>query len=88
MILAPRHIERCHDLDAHIRKFGLCARLATQLDRGGFFDVLLLDQFGVLKDLYAMADVVFMGGSLVAHGGQNPIEAACFRRAILHGPHV
>ncbi|MFH1800340.1 MAG: 3-deoxy-D-manno-octulosonic acid transferase [Candidatus Omnitrophota bacterium] len=51
-------------------------------------DLQILDQLGVLKNLYGIADLVFMGGSLVPHGGQNPIEPAHFSKTILHGPHV
>ena len=50
--------------------------------------VQILDQLGVLKNLYGIADLVFMGGSLIPHGGQNPIEPARFSKAILHGSHV
>ncbi len=50
--------------------------------------VQILDQLGVLKNLYQIADLVFMGGSLIPHGGQNPIEPARFSKAILHGSHV
>jgi 3-deoxy-D-manno-octulosonic-acid transferase len=50
--------------------------------------VQVLDQLGVLKNLYGIADLVFMGGSLIPHGGQNPIEPARFSKAILHGVHV
>ncbi len=43
---------------------------------------------GELGLIYRLAPVVFIGGSLVKHGGQNPIEAAKLGAAILHGPHV
>ena len=43
---------------------------------------------GELGLVYRLAPIVFMGGSLVNHGGQNPIEAAKLGAAILHGPHV
>ena len=43
---------------------------------------------GELGLFYRLAPIVFMGGSLVEHGGQNPIEAAKLGAAILHGPHV
>ena len=52
------------------------------------YPILLVDQIGVLASLYRLADVVFMGGSLVRRGGQNPIEAARFRKPLLHGPNV
>ena len=52
------------------------------------FDVLILNKLGELRSLYAVADIVFVGGSLVRHGGQNPVEPAACRRAIVHGPWV
>ena len=55
-------------------------------DRGT--DVYVVDTIGELGLVYRLAPIVFMGGSLVRHGGQNPIEAAKLGAAILHGPHV
>src|SRR5207247_10098627 len=55
-------------------------------DRGT--DVYVADTIGELGLIYRLAPIVFMGGSLVRHGGQNPIEAAKLGAAILHGPHV
>ncbi|HTL48232.1 MAG TPA: 3-deoxy-D-manno-octulosonic acid transferase [Verrucomicrobiae bacterium] len=88
MIVAPRHIERSHALAKELTAMGLRTALATEYKEGAEFEVLLVDQLGVLKDLYAMADVVFMGGSLIPKGGQNPIEPAAFERALTHGPYV
>ena len=47
-----------------------------------------IDTIGELGLLYRLAPIVFMGGSLVRRGGQNPIEAAKLGAAIVHGPHV
>ena len=88
MILAPRHIERSLGLAQRIRRQGLSVLLSSKSAENPKFDILLLDQLGILKDLYQLADVVFMGGSLVKRGGQNPIEPASFRKAIVHGPFV
>ena len=55
-------------------------------DRGT--DIYVADTIGELGLIYRLAPIVFMGGSLVRHGGQNPIEAAKLGAAILHGPHV
>jgi 3-deoxy-D-manno-octulosonic-acid transferase len=46
------------------------------------------DTVGELGLIYRLAPIVFMGGSLIPHGGQNPIEAVKLGAAILHGPHV
>jgi 3-deoxy-D-manno-octulosonic-acid transferase len=51
-------------------------------------DIYVADTIGELGLLFRLAPVVFIGGSLVRHGGQNPIEAAKLGAAILHGPNV
>ena len=97
MILAPRHIERSVQIAAQIRKLGLKTALATgkpaknsTADRPAEenFDVLVLNQLGTLKHLYQIADVVYVGGSLVKRGGQNPIEPASYKKPIVHGPYI
>ena len=50
--------------------------------------ITVLDTIGQLSDFYKKAKVVFMGGSLVKHGGQNPVEPAAFGKAIIYGPHM
>ncbi len=92
LVLAPRHIERSKALSRWLKREGLHVLSATtglsiSRERGPF-DVLLVDCLGLLKNLYALADVVFVGGSFVKRGGQNPIEPAGFRRAMMHGPNV
>lgn len=87
MVFAPRHVERSKKLALQLEKKGLKVQFSTAAPKGNF-DLLLLDQMGVLKSLYAIADLVFVGGSLVRRGGQNPIEPASFKKAILHGPHI
>jgi 3-deoxy-D-manno-octulosonic-acid transferase len=49
---------------------------------------ILLDTMGELARLYAAASVVFVGGSLIPHGGQNILEPAAYGRPVLHGPHM
>jgi len=89
LILAPRHIERSKGFLKQAGQEGLSAALCTlRKKEGPAPDVWVLDQLGVLRNLYRIADLVFMGGSLVPHGGQNPIEPARFSKAVLHGPHV
>ncbi|HOW58500.1 MAG TPA: 3-deoxy-D-manno-octulosonic acid transferase [Candidatus Omnitrophota bacterium] len=88
MIIAPRHIERCGSLVAKTRHFQVQVVLSSERKEKQGFDILILNQLGILRNLYQIADLVFMGGSLVPHGGQNPIEPARFEKAILYGPHV
>lgn len=88
-IIVPRHPERGDSIAGMARGQGLtfAQRSAGQkLERTT--DVYIADTLGELGLIYRIAPIVFMGGSLVEHGGQNPIEAARLGPAILHGPHV
>lgn len=88
-ILAPRHPERGMGIlnIAQTAGFNAVARSRGHLpDRGT--EVYVADTIGELGIVYRVASIVFMGGSLVRHGGQNPIEPAKLGAAILHGPHV
>jgi 3-deoxy-D-manno-octulosonic-acid transferase len=88
-ILAPRHPERGQG----VAEIATLAGLAVARRSRGELPapntaVYLFDTIGELGLVYRMAPIVFIGGSLVRHGGQNPIEAARLGAAILHGPHV
>ena len=88
-LLAPRHPERGGAIAQAARAAGLGA---GQRSRGGrpdeSADLHLVDTVGEFGLFYRLAPLVFMGGSLVPHGGQNPIEPARLGAAVLHGPHV
>ena len=89
LVLAPRHIERSQKILGEVKKAGFRGMPASKnKEAPSSFDVLVLDKLGELRRLYAVADAVFMGGSWVRHGGQNPVEPAACRRPILHGPWV
>jgi len=88
-LIVPRHPERGAAVTVQAGGAGLTARLRS---RGELptpaTDVYVADTVGELGIVYRLAPVVFVGGSLVRHGGQNPIEPAKLGAAILHGPHV
>lgn len=88
-ILVPRHPERGPSIASAIAAAGLTSALRSrdQLPHAGT-DIYIADTMGELGLVYRVAPIVFMGGSLIPHGGQNPIEPAKFGAAILHGPHV
>ncbi len=91
LVLAPRHVTRAGSISEMARENGFrCQRISVRPDKaaGPVEDVLILDTMGELKKWYAIADLVFVGGSLIKHGGQNPIEAAIFKKPVLFGPHV
>ena len=88
LILAPRHPERVAEVEALVRARGLRAVRRTRIETDAAADVLLLDTVGELASVYAVADVVFVGGSLVPIGGHNVIEAALQGKPVVFGPHM
>ncbi len=88
-IVAPRHPQRGAEVEAIAAAAGLSvARRSAGQQPDRATDVYVADTVGELGLFYRLAPLVFMGGSLVPHGGQNPIEPAKLGAAILHGPHV
>ncbi|MCQ9208522.1 MAG: 3-deoxy-D-manno-octulosonic acid transferase [Omnitrophica bacterium] len=87
LLIAPRHIERTQEIEKLVVKFGFKPQRVSKIGETTN-SVLILDTIGQLKSLYAAADIVFIGGSLVRHGGQNPIEPAIFCKPILFGPYM
>jgi len=89
MILAPRHPERFDEVAILLQQLGMPtsrrSRWKGELLAGG---VLLVDSIGELAALYALADVAFVGGSLVPRGGHNIIEPAQHGVAIVTGNHT
>ena len=91
LILVPRHIKRAPGICALIHNRGLRCRLRTEVRRGKTAptaEILVIDTFGELFNIYSVATVVFCGASLVPLGGQNPLEPAVWGKPILYGPHM
>lgn len=86
LVLAPRHLERLSEVENIARQFGLTVVRASHQVSGRSWDVALVDTFGQLPKYYALADVVFVGGSLIEHGGQNPLEATSLGKPVIFGP--
>lgn len=87
-IIAPRHPERGTGVAESLKAQGLsiAQRSAGALPTSRT-DIYIADTIGELGTLYALAPVSFIGGSLIAHGGQNPIEAIRHGSAVVTGPH-
>lgn len=88
LLIAPRHIDRVPKILSDLKKRGVSAKLSSEASSPEPFQVLILNQMGILKKIYAIADVAFVGGSLIRHGGQNPIEPAVHCVPVIHGPYV
>lgn len=86
-VLVPRHPERVSSVAQMLQEQGIrLHRWSDGHNRNG--DCILVDEMGVLRKLYVVADLVFIGGSLVPVGGHNPLEAAICGRGVITGPHV
>ncbi len=89
LILAPRHPERVEEVERLVRSRGLPVVRRSGLPVAQRREaVIVLDTVGELAQLYQIADVVFVGGSLVPSGGHNMLEAALKRKPVLFGPHT
>jgi 3-deoxy-D-manno-octulosonic-acid transferase len=87
LIVAPRHPERAANVARQCRGRGLSCRFSSESSPGEAA-VLIVDQLGVLARHYAVAEVAFVGGSLVSKGGHNPLEALVAGTPVISGPHV
>ena len=91
LLVAPRDILRCESIVELFRRQGFTAELRSKMtaapDPAGV-NVVVLDTIGELGRLYALAELVFVGGSLVPHGGHNILEPAAHGKPIIVGPHM
>lgn len=88
-IIIPRHIDRVTDIENQIKKLKLKIHLHTSKNKlNKNTDIYLVNTFGQTKPFFKICKTIFLGGSIIKHGGQNPLEAARFGCKILHGPHV
>lgn len=97
LLLVPRHIERTNEITELVLKRNLtCALRDSALLNDALekkvsqknFDVYILNTIGELSMMYPMADIVFMGGSIIPHGGQNPLEAIDAEKVVIAGRHT
>lgn len=94
LILVPRHPDRFAQVASLLDSSALVyqqrsTQLAQQNDAiAANTQVLLGDTMGELLLWYQLSDLVFIGGSLIARGGHNPLEAMCLAKPVLSGPHV
>jgi 3-deoxy-D-manno-octulosonic-acid transferase len=90
LFIAPRHVERLKEIRVQLGALPLRVKLASEAPTGGATgaDCLLLDTTGELDRWYGIATVVFIGKSLTAHGGQNPVEPIFAGKPVVFGPHM
>ncbi len=92
LLVAPRHPERAKDIEKLALKNGFEAVFVSQLGRATSYElrtkVFILDTIGQLLNYYAIADIVFVGGSLARIGGHNILEPASQGKPVIFGPHM
>ncbi|NTS75934.1 lipid IV(A) 3-deoxy-D-manno-octulosonic acid transferase [Catenovulum sp. SM1970] len=87
LILVPRHPERFESVfQLSAKRFATIKRSTEQTVQD--CQVIIGDSMGEMMAYYQVADLAFVGGSLVEHGGHNPLEPAALKKPILSGPHV
>ena len=88
-IIIPRHINRTPEIINELEELDLKIHLHSSQDKiKNNTDIYLVDAYGKTKMFFSICNIVFLGGSLIGHGGQNPLEAARYNCQILHGPNI
>ena len=88
-IIIPRHINRTSNIINELKKYNLkvCTHNSAQkIDKDT--DIYLVNSYGETKLFYKICKIIFLGGSLIKHGGQNPLEPAMYGCKTLHGPNI
>ena len=88
-IIIPRHAERAAMIAKELKQLNLKIHLHEPTKKiHSDTDIYIVNTYGMTKSFYNYSSNVFLGGSLINHGGQNPLEAARYGCNILHGPNV
>ena len=88
-IIIPRHVERCNEIKKNLENLNLLVHLdEPQKKIDPKTDIYLVNAYGKTKSFYKNCKNIFLGGSLIKHGGQNPLEAARYGCFITHGRNV
>ena len=88
-IIIPRHIHRVKEIVSNIKKLGLkVVEYSSKNKDLKKADIFIIDTFGETKKFHKISSSVFLGGSIIKRGGQNPLEAARYGSRILHGPNI
>ena len=88
-IIIPRHINRIDSIKAELQNLDLKIHLDEPKKKiSPDTDIYLINSYGKTKLFYKVCKNIFLGGSLIEHGGQNPLEATRYGCKVLHGPNV
>lgn len=88
LVIVPRHPQRLNDILGQVKPLKLPFGVRSHGDDPGQCLIYIADTFGELRAFMQEAELVIIGGSFVAKGGQNPLEAAAAQRAMIFGPYM
>ena len=89
LILIPRHVERTDLIEKDLREKKLVThKHSSKRKINKKTDVYLVDTYGEAKKFLGLSKVIFTGGSLISHGGQNPLDAVRNNSIVIHGPSI
>ena len=88
-VIIPRHIQRTDKIVSEIKCLNLNIHMHSSKDKiKNNTDIYLVDPYGETKNFFKICKTVFLGGSIIKHGGQNPLEASRYGCEIIHGPNI
>ena len=88
-IIIPRHVNRINSIKADLHNLNLKVHLDEPKKKiNSDTDIYLVNSYGKTKLFYKACKNIFLGGSLIEHGGQNPLEATRYGCKVLHGPNI
>ncbi len=88
-IIIPRHIDRSENIINDLNKYKLkVVKHSSKQKISANTDIYLVDTFGETRNFYNLSNITFLGGSIINHGGQNPLEAVRLGNYIINGPNI
>ena len=87
LVLVPRHLDRIPKLEELIKSQGLTYKKYSELEKGDY-QVLIVNKMGVLRKFYSIADITFVGGTLVNIGGHSLLEPLFYRKTPIFGKYL
>ena len=88
-IIIPRHIQRANQIKSEIQKLNLKVHMHDSKKKiDPQTDIYLVNSFGQTRSFFKICKTVFLGGSIINHGGQNPLEAVRYGCNVVHGPNI
>ena len=88
-IIIPRHIQRINEIKKQFISMGINFHIHSSKKKiEDNTEIYLVDTYGETKKFFKVCKAVFLGGSIIKHGGQNPLEAARYGCEVIHGPNI